>query len=207
MTSASDSILSLLRPTQLRLMEILALSARPVSGREFARILEISPTSAIAALKRLEKAGIVYWEPSGKAHLWRLAESDPTVQAWLAETGARSRPEGAPSLVHFPKAIRPFALCGSFDAGQRHTTEVDDVTCLPCLRAKARQGEAECVTEHGILMPGGGHQVRYAGPEIERFYPLAKWIENMAADGQPVERRRVRVVTPWALLLTERNAR
>jgi predicted ArsR family transcriptional regulator len=77
-----------LRPTQVRLVEILVSSKGPVSGREFARKLGISPTSAIAALKRLEKAGIVTREEAGKAHLWRLDDTEEAVREWRAEYAA-----------------------------------------------------------------------------------------------------------------------
>jgi DNA-binding transcriptional ArsR family regulator len=87
-TTYSAALRAILRPTQMRLIEILAASRGPVSGREFARRLEISPTSAIAALKRLEKAGIVIREEAGKAHLWRLDETDQIVRGWLAERSA-----------------------------------------------------------------------------------------------------------------------
>jgi DNA-binding MarR family transcriptional regulator len=77
-----------LRVTQVRLMEILVASPGPVSGREFARKLGLSPTSAIAALKRLEKAGVVTREEHGKAHLWRLDDTNEAVREWRAEYAA-----------------------------------------------------------------------------------------------------------------------
>jgi DNA-binding Lrp family transcriptional regulator len=78
----------MLRPTQVSLVEILVSSNGPVSGREFARKLGISPTSAIAALKRLEKAGVVTREEVGKAHLWRLDDTEEAVREWRAEYAA-----------------------------------------------------------------------------------------------------------------------
>ena len=77
-----------LRPTQVRLVEVLVSSNGPVSGREFARRLGISPTSAIASLKRLEKAGVVTREEAGKAHLWRLDDTEEAVREWRAEYAA-----------------------------------------------------------------------------------------------------------------------
>jgi DNA-binding Lrp family transcriptional regulator len=90
MTSRSDALWNLLRlrVTQVRLMEILVAAPGPVSGREFARRLGISPTSAIAALKRLEKAGVVMRREAGKAHLWELDDTEPAVRAWRAEYAA-----------------------------------------------------------------------------------------------------------------------
>lgn len=90
MTSRSDALWNLLRlrVTQVRLMEILVASPGPVSGREFARRLGISPTSAIASLKRLEKAGVVTREEVGKAHLWQLDDTEEAVREWRAEYAA-----------------------------------------------------------------------------------------------------------------------
>jgi predicted ArsR family transcriptional regulator len=90
MTSRSEALWNLLRlrVTQVRLMEVLVASHGPVSGREFARKLGISPTSAIAALKRLEKAGVVTREAVGKAHLWRLDDTEEAVREWRAEHAA-----------------------------------------------------------------------------------------------------------------------
>lgn len=91
MTAEPTSLLSLLRPTQLRLVKILASSSSPVSGREFARRLEISPTSAIASLKRLERAGLVTRRRFGKAHLWSLNVSNKVMADWLAAFAAQRR--------------------------------------------------------------------------------------------------------------------
>ena len=90
MNARSDALRDImrLRPTQVRLVEILVSSNGPVSGREFARKLGISPTSAIAALKRLEKAGVVTREEVGKAHLWRLDDTEEAVREWRAEYAA-----------------------------------------------------------------------------------------------------------------------
>lgn len=93
MSASSDALRDLLRlrPTQVRLVDILAAASAPVSGRAFARWLGISPTSAIASLKRLEKAGIVTREEVGKAHLWRLDVTNPAVLDWKAAYVARRR--------------------------------------------------------------------------------------------------------------------
>lgn len=88
MTTPFARLRTLLRPTQVRLVEILAASSEPVSGRAFARRLGISPTSAIASLHRLQDAGIVICTGSGRAHLWQLDRSNPVVAAWLAERAA-----------------------------------------------------------------------------------------------------------------------
>lgn len=50
------------------------------------------------------------------------------------------------------------------------------------------------VTEYGHLH-GSGYLLR--GPEAERFYPLAEWIEDKRDNGGRVFRRRVIVVEDW----------
>jgi DNA-binding MarR family transcriptional regulator len=92
-STASDALRDLmrLRPTQARLVEILVSSDRPLSGREFARRLGIAPTTAIAALSRLEKAGVVTREAAGKAHLWRLDDTEEYIREWRAEHAAARR--------------------------------------------------------------------------------------------------------------------
>ena len=56
---------------------------------------------------------------------------------------------------------------------------------------------SEPVTEYGLLMSGGGFQVRWNDPEIEDIYPTPRWIENTIRTGGHVRRRRVIVVDDW----------
>ena len=56
---------------------------------------------------------------------------------------------------------------------------------------------SEPVTEHGLLMSGGGMQVRNDAPEIEKIYPLEEWIVHNQRFGGKVYRRRVIVVEDW----------
>lgn len=56
---------------------------------------------------------------------------------------------------------------------------------------------AEPVVEHAIEMSGGGMQVRWDDPELERIYPLAKWIGAQQRFGAKVHRRVIVVVEDW----------
>lgn len=67
------------------------------------------------------------------------------------------------------------------------------VTVLPPPSAT----EQPIVVEHAIGMSGGSMQVRPNDPEIERIYPLAKWIPDHQRHGGKVYTRRVIVVDDW----------
>lgn len=51
--------------------------------------------------------------------------------------------------------------------------------------------------EYGLLMAGGGMQVRNPHPDVERIYPLVEWIRNEQQNGAKVYRRRVVVIEDW----------
>lgn len=51
--------------------------------------------------------------------------------------------EAVSTPVHLAGAIRPFALCHSFTAAERHTRYPEDVTCTACLeKMTAGEGRA-----------------------------------------------------------------
>lgn len=56
---------------------------------------------------------------------------------------------------------------------------------------------SEEVTEHAVMMSGGGMHIRCAAPEVENVYPLTKWIEHQQRRGGKVYRRRVVVLEDW----------
>lgn len=60
-----------------------------------------------------------------------------------------------------------------------------------------RSNQPERVTEHAVALVAGGMQVRSAGPDIERVYPLDVWIEHQQRHGSKVYRRTVIVVSDW----------
>ena len=51
--------------------------------------------------------------------------------------------------------------------------------------------------EHAVMMSGGGYHVRNDHPEIERIYPLARWIPDHQRFGGKVYTRTVIVVEDW----------
>lgn len=53
------------------------------------------------------------------------------------------------------------------------------------------------IVEHAILMSGGSMQVRNADEQIERIYPLERWIPDHQRFGGKVYRRTVIVVEDW----------
>jgi hypothetical protein len=57
--------------------------------------------------------------------------------------------------------------------------------------------DREPIVEHAILMSGGSMQVRCDDPEIERIYPLDRWITAQQRFGGKVYRRVVVVVEDW----------
>ncbi len=88
--STSDQLRALLDDTTFRALESLAGAASPVSGRAVARALNVSPTTALAALALLQKAGFVTSESVGRSSLWRLNERNPTVLRWLDESSGNA---------------------------------------------------------------------------------------------------------------------
>ena len=85
MTSTSEQLRVLLDDTAFRALELLAGASTPVSGRALARALDVSPTTALAALATLQKAGFAASAIAGRSSLWSLDERNPMVRSWLEE--------------------------------------------------------------------------------------------------------------------------
>lgn len=85
MTSTAEQLRALLDDTAFRALESLASASTPVSGRALARALDVSPTTALAALATLQKAGFVTAAVAGRSSLWSLDECNPMMQSWLEE--------------------------------------------------------------------------------------------------------------------------
>jgi len=83
--STSDQLKVLLGDTAFRVLESLAGTSSPVSGRAIARGLNISPTTATAALATLQRAGFAACTVSGRSSLWYVDEANATVRDWLDE--------------------------------------------------------------------------------------------------------------------------
>ncbi len=85
MATATETLQATLSETEYRTLSLLAGSTDPLSGRKVASALTVAPTTANDALRRLSEAGFVTSEKSGRATLWRLAVSHPSISEWLQE--------------------------------------------------------------------------------------------------------------------------
>lgn len=85
MATAAETIQAMLSVTEYRSLSLLAESTTPLSGRKVASTLGVAPTTANDALRMLAEAGFVASEKSGRATLWRLVVSHPSISAWLEE--------------------------------------------------------------------------------------------------------------------------
>lgn len=90
MVTAAETLQATLSETEYRTLSLLAQSAAPLSGRKVASTLGVAPTTANDALRRLGEAGFVTSEKSGRATLWRLVVSHPSISQWLAEVASSS---------------------------------------------------------------------------------------------------------------------
>ena len=93
MTSTSEQLRVLLDDTAFRALELLAGASTPVSGRALARALDVSPTTALAALATLQKVGFATSAVAGRSSLWSLDERNPMVRGWLEEASGAA-PDG-----------------------------------------------------------------------------------------------------------------
>lgn len=85
MATATETLQATLSETEYRALTLLAGSTNPLSGRKVAIALAVAPTTANDALRRLGEAGFVTSQKSGRATLWRLAVSHPSISEWLHE--------------------------------------------------------------------------------------------------------------------------
>ncbi|GAA3473346.1 hypothetical protein GCM10018965_078990 [Nonomuraea roseola] len=86
MATAGETLQATLSESAYGALKVLAESAVPLSGRKVATALGVSPTTANTALAKLSEAGFAISKRSGKAILWQLAVSNPSISAWLEET-------------------------------------------------------------------------------------------------------------------------
>ncbi|MFA4083707.1 MarR family transcriptional regulator [Mycobacteroides salmoniphilum] len=104
MATAAATLQATLSATEYRTLWLLAESANPPSGRKVATSLHVAPTTANDALRRLAEAGFVTSEKSGRARLWRLAVSHPSISDWLEEV--------MPSASTAPNGSSPYSTGG-----------------------------------------------------------------------------------------------
>lgn len=86
MATADETLRATLSEPEYNALAVLARSTEPLSGRKVATALSVSPTTANDALGTLADAGFATSERSGRATLWRLAVSHPSITTWLEET-------------------------------------------------------------------------------------------------------------------------
>jgi biotin operon repressor len=85
MATAGETLQATLRETEYGALKVLAESTSALSGRKVAAALGVSPTTANDALATLSEAGFATSKKSGRATLWQLAVSNPSISAWLEE--------------------------------------------------------------------------------------------------------------------------
>jgi len=85
MATAAETLEATLSETEYGALKVLAESTTGLSGRKVAAALDVSPTTANAALSTLSEAGFATSRRSGRATLWQLAVSNPSISAWLEE--------------------------------------------------------------------------------------------------------------------------
>ena len=85
MATATETLQATLSETGFGILVVLAKSNAPMSGRKIANVLGVAPTTANGALGMLAQAGYVTSETSGRARLWRLVGSHPSISTWLEE--------------------------------------------------------------------------------------------------------------------------
>jgi hypothetical protein len=85
MATATETLQATLSESEYRALKVLAESSTPLSGRKVATALGTSPTTANDALSTLSEAGFATSRKAGRATLWQLAVSNPSISAWLEE--------------------------------------------------------------------------------------------------------------------------
>lgn len=106
MPSAAEMLQSTLGATGYLALKALAESRSPLSGRQMATVLDVSPTTATAALGRLRDAGFALSSREGRATRWHVNADNPVIRAWLE--GERS--EMGPAMA--AEGVSPYATGG-----------------------------------------------------------------------------------------------
>ncbi|MEU9136915.1 hypothetical protein AB0D33_13255 [Streptomyces sp. NPDC048404] len=106
MTSTVDLLRGMLGENAYRALETLASTATPLSGRKVAKALDVSPTTATAALDKLREAEFATSSQVGRAKQWRLNTENDTLRTWLEETRMGAADASAPT------GMSPYATGG-----------------------------------------------------------------------------------------------
>lgn len=97
MATAAETLQATLSETEYGALVALAQSTDVLSGRRVASVLGVSPTTANEALGTLAEAGFATSERSGRARLWRLAVTHPSISDWLKEVMPAVQPSASTS--------------------------------------------------------------------------------------------------------------
>jgi biotin operon repressor len=97
MSWAAETFQATLSETEYGALVALAESPDALSGRRVASALGVSPTTANEALRTLAEAGFATSEKAGRARLWRLDVSHPSISDWLGEVMPPTTPSASTS--------------------------------------------------------------------------------------------------------------
>lgn len=165
MATAAETLRATLSETEYRALTVLAESEAPPSGRKVAAALDVSPTTATTALATLAEAGFATSQRSGRATLWRLAVSNPSISAWLEEVMPAST-EASPGSSPYStggggvRLEHSYAAClvAGFLAGEA-LSDLGDALSVDCIRLQASDvSEADDVLIEGRDAHGVVHR-------------------------------------------------
>jgi hypothetical protein len=150
MATARETLQATLSDTEYGALKLLAESPDALSGRKVATALGVSPTTANDALSKLLEAGFATSRKSGRATMWQVAVSNPSISAWLEEVTST---EQTPSPGSSPYSTggggvrleHSYAACliASFLAGEA-ITELGDTLSVDSIRLQANdESEAD----------------------------------------------------------------
>ena len=165
MATAAETLQAVLSESEYRALKVLAERTTPPSGREVATALGVSPTTANKALATLRDAGFATSRKSGRANLWQLAVSNPSISAWLEEVlpAATVPSRGSSPYSTGGGGVRlehSYAACliAGFLAGES-LTELGDALSVDFIRLQASDvSEADDILIEGRDAHGAIHR-------------------------------------------------
>lgn len=165
MATAEETLRATLSETEYAALIVLAESTAPVSGRRVAAALNVSPTTSNGALSTLLQAGFAASKKSGRATLWQLTVSNPSISTWLEE---RMPAAEGPSVSSSPYSTggggtrleHSYAAClvAGFLAGES-LPELGDALTVDSIRLQASDlSEADDILIEGRDSQGEVHR-------------------------------------------------
>ncbi|QIR69884.1 hypothetical protein [Kocuria sp. KD4] len=169
MATAEETLQATLSDTEFGALTVLAESTVPLSGRKVATALGVSPTTSNDALATLSEAGFATSRKSGRATLWQLAVSHPSISAWLEEAlpGGRETSTGSSPYSTGGGGVRlehSYAACliASFLAGDA-VPELGDAIRVDSIRLQASDlSNADDIVIEGRDAHGQRHRASIA---------------------------------------------